>query len=116
VNKISTKARRFVGLDVHADTISVAIAEEGAVRSVGTIPNREESIRRLVKKLNEGGAWAACYEAGPTGYTLYWQLSKLGVDARDPVTESGRSCRIRWSQFRRARSRSAVTSRAAGRF
>jgi len=41
------------------------------VRSVGTIPNREESIRRLVKKLNEGGAWAACYEAGPTGYKEY---------------------------------------------
>jgi transposase len=79
VNKVSTKARRFVGLDVHADTIAVAIAEEGAVRSVGTIANREESIRRLVKKLNEGGAWAACYEAGPTGYTLYWQLSKLGI-------------------------------------
>jgi transposase len=79
VNKVSTKARRFVGLDVHADTIAVAIAEEGAVRSVGTIANREESIRRLVKKLNEGGAWVACYEAGPTGYTLYWQLSKLGI-------------------------------------
>ena len=79
MNKVSTKARRFVGLDVHADTISVAIAEEGAVRSVGTIANREESIRRLVKKLTEGGAWAACYEAGPTGYTLYWQLSKLGI-------------------------------------
>jgi transposase len=79
VNKVSTKAKRFVGLDVHADTISVAIAEEGAVRSVGTIANREESIRRLVKKLNEGGVWAACYEAGPTGYTLYWQLTKLGI-------------------------------------
>jgi len=79
VNKINTKTRRFVGLDVHADTISVAIAEKAAVRSVGTIPNREESIRRLVKKLNEGGEWAACYEAGPTGYTLYWQLTKLGI-------------------------------------
>ncbi len=48
----------------------MAIAEEAAMRSVGTTPNREESIRRLVKKLNEGGEWTACYEAGPTGYTL----------------------------------------------
>ena len=59
MNKINTKTRRFVGLDVHADTISVAIAEKAAVRSLGTIPNREESIRRLVKKLNEGGEWAS---------------------------------------------------------
>ena len=78
MNKINTKTRRFVGLDVHADTISAAIAEKAAVRSLGTIPNREESIRRLVKKLNEGGEWAACYEAGPTGYTLYWQLDQAG--------------------------------------
>ena len=48
--------------------------------------------------------------------TLDFEAVAIGVDARDPVTESGRSCRIRWSQFRRARSRSAATSRAAGRF
>jgi transposase len=59
--------------------MSVAIAEKDMVRSLGTIPNREESVRRLVRKLTEGGEWAACYEAGPTGYTLYWQLTKLGI-------------------------------------
>jgi transposase len=79
MNKGITTMRRFVGLDVHADTISVAIAEKDVVRSLGTIPNREDSVRRLVRKLNEGGEWAACYEAGPTGYTLYWVLSKLGI-------------------------------------
>src|SRR6266700_3321652 len=43
---------RFLGLDVHAETIAVAIAEQdGEVRSLGIIPNREESIRKLVKKL-----------------------------------------------------------------
>ena len=43
---------RFVGLDVHAETIAVAVAEpEGEVRSLGVIPNRGESIRRLLKKL-----------------------------------------------------------------
>jgi transposase len=69
-----------VGLDVHAETISAAIAQrEASVRDLGTMPNREESVRKLVKKLAEGGAWAACYEAGPTGYALYWQLSKLGI-------------------------------------
>ena len=41
---------RFIGLDVHAETIAVAVAEpDGEVRSVGVIPNRLESIRTLVK-------------------------------------------------------------------
>ena len=71
---------RFVGLDVHAETIAVAVAElQGEVRAVGVIPNRLESIRRLVKKLGPAGQLRMCYEAGPTGYVLYWQLTALGV-------------------------------------
>jgi len=71
---------RFLGLDVHAETIAVAIAEpDGEVRSLGTIANRAESIRKLVKKLGPVSQLRACYEAGPTGYVLYWQLAALGV-------------------------------------
>ena len=71
---------RFLGLDVHAETIAVAIAEpDGEVRSLGTIANRAESIRKLVKKLGPIEQLKACYEAGPTGYVLYWQLAELGV-------------------------------------
>ena len=71
---------RFLGLDVHAETIAVAIAEpDGEVRSLGTIANRAESIRKLVKKLGSVEQLKACYEAGPTGYVLYWQLAELGV-------------------------------------
>lgn len=73
----------FVGLDVHAETISVAVAEQGKdeVRSMGKIPNRMESIRKLVGKLSQekGTQIRACYEAGPTGYVLYWQLTQLHV-------------------------------------
>ncbi len=72
---------RFLGLDVHAETIAVAIAEpDGAVRSLGTIANRAESIRKMVKKLGAVEQLRACYEAGPTGYVLYWQLAELGVE------------------------------------
>jgi len=72
---------RFLGLDVHADTIAVAIAEpDGEVRSLGTIANRAESIRKMVKKLGSVEQLRACYEAGPTGYVLYWQLVELGVN------------------------------------
>ena len=74
--------KRFVGLDVHAETIAVAVAEcnGGEVRSLGVIPNREGSIRKLLGKLGAPGSWKACYEAGPTGYSLYWQLTKLGCE------------------------------------
>ena len=71
---------RFIGLDVHAETIAVAVAEAGAeVRSVGVIPNRPESIQKLVKKLGPAEQLRVCYEAGPTGYVVYWQLTALGV-------------------------------------
>ncbi|MGB9077124.1 MAG: IS110 family transposase [Terracidiphilus sp.] len=71
---------RFLGLDVHAETIAVAVAEaDGSVRNLGTIANRAESIRKLVKKLEPADQLKACYEAGPTGYVLYWQLAELGV-------------------------------------
>jgi len=75
------KNTRFVGLDVHADTIAVAVAEpDGEVRSLGTIPNRTESVRKLLKKLEPTKQLKMCYEAGPTGYALYWELTRLGVD------------------------------------
>jgi hypothetical protein len=65
---------RFLGLDVHAETIAVAVAEpDGSVRSLGTIVNRAGSIRTLMKKLGSAEQLRACYEAGPTGYVLYWR-------------------------------------------
>ena len=76
-----TKTLRYVGLDVHAETIAVAVAEaRGEGRARGTIPNTPEAVRRLIKQLAAGGAaLRVCYEAGPTGYVLYWQLTALGV-------------------------------------
>ena len=72
---------RFLGMDVHAETIAVAIAEpDGEVRSLGTIANREDSIRKFMRKLGTPEQLRACYEAGPTGFVLYWQLTQLGVD------------------------------------
>jgi len=75
------KKVRFLGLDVHAETIAVAVAEtDGEVRSLGVIANRAESVRKLIKKLGPAEHLRACYEAGPTGYVLYWQLTELGVE------------------------------------
>jgi transposase len=72
---------RFLGLDVHAETIAVAVAEpDGEIHSLGTIANREDSVRKFIKKLGSPEQLQACYEAGPTGFALYWQLIQLGVD------------------------------------
>jgi len=71
---------RFVGLDVHAESITVSvIGPDGEIRSLGSLPNRAEAVRRLVKRLGPPSRLRVCYEAGPTGYVLYWQLTELGV-------------------------------------
>jgi transposase len=74
------KNTRYVGLDVHAETIAAAVAEgKGKVRSLGQFPNRPESVRKFIEKLGEAQTLRVCYEAGPTGYALYWQLTRMGI-------------------------------------
>ena len=73
---------RYIGLDVHRATIAVAIAEEeGSPSSYGTIANDPAAIRKVMRQL--GGKdveLRVAYEAGPTGYALHRQLTKLGVN------------------------------------
>ena len=60
---------RFIGLDVHADTIAVAVAEpEGEVRSIGIIPKSAWNDSQSHGEAGSPGQIRVCYEAGPTGY------------------------------------------------
>ncbi len=71
---------RDLALDVHADTMHAAVAEaDGDVRDLGVRPHRPEAVRKLVAKLGPRDRLRVCYEAGPTGYPLYWQLTALGI-------------------------------------
>jgi transposase len=71
---------RFVGLDVHKDTIVVAVAELGreAARVVATVPHEWKALRKVLDKLGPRSEVACCYEAGPTGYGLARTLIAAG--------------------------------------
>lgn len=74
----------YVGMDVHAETIAVATAEDGRdgeIRFYGTIKNTGDAILRLTKQLSsEARTPIFCYEAGPCGYGIHRLLSKLGFE------------------------------------
>ena len=98
------KRIKFVGLDVHAETIAAAIAEQdGEVRSLGVIANREESIRKLVKKLGPVEQLRFCYEAGPTGYGGVLATDGTGSKVRSGGANAGAGEIGRASEDRSAR-------------
>ena len=76
---------KYVGLDVHKETIAVSVAESegGEVRYLGEVSNTADSVVKLVKRLRkEGAKLSFCYEAGPCGYGLHRQLLDLGQDCQ----------------------------------
>jgi transposase len=78
-----TEFSKYVGLDVHKETIAVAVADAGGgeVRYAGEIANTPEALVKLVGQLKKGGARLSfCYEAGACGYGIYRQLRELGHD------------------------------------
>lgn len=96
----NTKKLRFVGMDVHAETIVIAVAEQGREQPeiLGTYPNCWTTVRRQLKKLGAPGALRCCYEAGPTGYSLYRSMCAAGYQCSviaPSLTPSTPGCRVK---------------------
>lgn len=86
LNAVSDVHAAYIGLDVHQESISVAIAEAGRQEPefLGEIPNQPKAIDKLLYQLSQrfdGQPLLFSYEAGPCGYGLYHQIQDSGHDA-----------------------------------
>jgi transposase len=89
------KSLRFVGLDVHKDSVVMAVAGEGVV---AVLPNDRVAVIKALGRVGPAKALRVCYEAGPTGYGLARYLNRQGI-ACSVVAPSlipmRRGCRIK---------------------
>ena len=79
----STNYDKYVGMDVHKESISVGVAAEDRLpaRFYGKIENSPEAVRRLLSALSkQGERLHFCYEAGPCGYGLCRQIRETKHD------------------------------------
>ena len=75
----------FLGLDVHAQNITLALApgDDSEARLYGTIPNDLHALEKVFAKLRKthpGVELRVCYEAGPTGFVLARRLAQLKIE------------------------------------
>ena len=76
----------YVGLDVHKDTIAIAVRwpDWGEPEYRGILPNCRKSLNRLIDSLQPptGEALSFVYEAGPCGYGVYREITDTGHDCQ----------------------------------
>jgi transposase len=74
----------FIGMDIHKNSIDIAIAQsgrQGQVRHYGKIDGTLSALDKVVRKLvSTGSSLHFVYEAGPCGYQVYRHLAGQGFD------------------------------------
>lgn len=77
-----SSVKQYIGLDVHKDTIAIAVAPGGPgleVQDRGEIAHDTVLLLKRLKALGRPEKLFVAYEAGPTGYGLYRKLSEAGI-------------------------------------
>ena len=74
------KSKVYVGMDVHKDTVMVAVLPEGAPEPtvVKRLPNELTRLKRWLARISRQGEIRACYEASGAGYVLERALREWG--------------------------------------
>ena len=69
-----------IGLDVHKESVGTGVLPSwsGKVMEAVRIENTAGAIEKLAKRLSRMGDIEFVYEAGPCGYEIQRQLTKLG--------------------------------------
>ncbi len=70
----------YVGMDVHKDSVMMAVLPEGASQPtvVKRLPNEERKLKRFLDRLGREAEVYACYEASGAGYVLERALRGWG--------------------------------------
>ena len=106
------RTSQFVGLDVHKDSIVMAVAPGGPgmeVKDLGSMAHDLPTLLKRLRPLGEPGQVHIAYEAGPTGFGLWRALRAAGYScvvvapprrrrraatASRPTSEMPRSSRV----------------------
>jgi hypothetical protein len=112
----------FTRLDVHKESLVVAVAEgglRGAVREYGRIANTTAALDRWMGKLGGAGVrLRLCYEAGPCGYgdraRGRGDIQKQRHGRSQATARQNRACQTRRAEERRLGNGRRVSHRLSG--